>query len=786
MSSYRFALGNILDNIDRAEALVELNPRKQGHYVHLNCPLCGQNTAYISQSGYYIYCNRKNKCGYVSGLVEYMSNRDNTDESEVISNLAKIANVELPELTSDDLKRQLNQTQKDSLLKDIMKISKYGIWLKQAAKVRSYLYNRSYNDSDILLMNFGYLPPILELKKKLLESSHSPILIDNILGAFDSSHPLLIPIFDPTGKIDGFAARTIDNSINPKYLYSKGLERGSYFFNLSESKASDKLIIVEGLIDALVLKQRGIEGVIACGGDSPTERQISSIAKYINRPVVLCLDTDTAGINGTRKSINLLLKNNFKVFIADTKPFKDPDEFIKNRSIEEFKEVVDNALNWAKWKANDIISNNELSNDIGREITLERLLDLYNSISDPIDSNYVLNIIINELGFDSNVINEKILSLKEKLLIEKNAKSYQNMLKEAFSFLKQGRYDKIDKTIETSLNSIRSNSSLEYIVPYSIIDATKDIQSRQIGLNTGYPSIDDYVSIPNGAVTLVAGRPSHGKTTFLLNMFLNVIDSNPDKSFFFFSYEESKTALFVKIINILSQTIINEKLKYKNSLEIEYYIKGGIKDHSPTFKSGLNNPFYTINQSILKYEQYVKSNRIWLIDTPLDIQTLNGIIPNLTNKYNVGGIFIDYAQRIKYNGSYDSERIKIARVSEILREAATKYDLPLIVGAQLNRENAKSKPQLDNLKEAGNLEEDANVVLGLYNWKTAIDKEKADMEYSKKNCKGNMVSTEDRSIDFEVHILKNRNGVINESALLTLDAPILKIKESQSSTNSPF
>jgi replicative DNA helicase len=212
---------------------------------------------------------------------------------------------------------------------------------------------------------------------------------------------------------------------------------------------------------------------------------------------------------------------------------------------------------------------------------------------------------------------------------------------------------------------------------------------------------------------------------------------------------------------------------------IESFIRGGAN------KPNSNSPLVNIYKSIKKYEKFVRDGRLWLVDTPLDVETLAGTIEDLKYRGGLGTVFIDYAQRVKFNGRYETERVKIARISETLRETATRLDIPLIVGTQLNRDN-KGKPQLDHLKEAGNLEEDANLVLGLYNWRTAIDKEKVneldkgDSKHNKKrlyNCTGGDVVIDVRDIDFEVHILKNRNGVINETALLKFDAPTLNIKE---------
>ena len=190
-----------------------------------------------------------------------------------------------------------------------------------------------------------------------------------------------------------------------------------------------------------------------------------------------------------------------------------------------------------------------------------------------------------------------------------------------------------------------------------------------------------------------------------------------------------------------------------------------------------------INHSIKVFDDYVNNNRLWLVDDPMDVDTLTSTITNLNYKYDIGAIFIDYAQRVKYSGKYESERVKIARISESLRENATKLDLPFLVGTQLNRENAKSKPQLENLKEAGNLEEDANLALGIFNWKTALNKEQMENNYAQTmNCKNKPVQINDRKIDFEVHILKNRNGAINDSALLSFDAPLLKISDNNNYT----
>ncbi len=780
MKNIRASLGNILEQLNRSDALPELNPKLKGRYTYLTCPQCSQSSAYISNNGYYIYCNRQNNCGYVNGIVEYIAERDHISNDSAVEILAKITGTSLPEISPEEQEKYKKMNEKEQLLKDILAVAKTGLW-KYGGTVINYLRNRGYQDNEIIEMDFGYLPVIDELKKYLRNRNHSFFLIEEIVDTFSNRHPLLIPVFNQYGILDGFVTRAIESEITPKYLYSKGLERGSYFFNFYNAKKSDTLIIVEGIIDALLLTQRGISGVVACGGDSPTQAQISQAFNYHKfQNTILFLDNDKAGKNGTDKAIELLNDYNTNIYVATSHPYKDPDEYLKNHSIDELQKQIFRALNSVKWLTQRTIEQYDINNDIEKDKIINNLLQLESKTNNPIHSEYIINYLINEFGINPEAITTYIHSYRDKYNREKLAEMYKNILKNANKMQNNAEYDKLFEYLNTNLNKVKAVNSHKIITPYSIDKALNDIQKRKSGLDTGFESIDKYLNIPNGAVTLVAGRPSHGKTTFLLNLYLNMIEKYPKRSFYLFSYEESKTALYIKIINILAESIVNEQLKFKNTNQIEYYLK-----NEQTYNEN-------INFAVRRYNQYVQEGRLWLIDEALDINVLAGVIQNAHSMRETGAIFVDYAQRIKFSAKYDSERIKIARISETLRETATTLDIPLIVGAQLNRENAKMKPQLDNLKEAGNLEEDANIVLGLYNWKTAIDKEKADEEFKndkrKKllNCKGKEVVTTDREIDFEVHILKNRNGSINENALLKFDAPILKIKENIINNYSPF
>jgi replicative DNA helicase len=103
------------------------------------------------------------------------------------------------------------------------------------------------------------------------------------------------------------------------------------------------------------------------------------------------------------------------------------------------------------------------------------------------------------------------------------------------------------------------------------------------------------------------------------------------------------------------------------------------------------------------------------------------------------------------------KRTEIAHISDQVLQIAKETGLPLILGAQLNR-STNQKPTLENLKEAGNLEEDANTVLSVYNESRETDESPEGVK-----LKGT------REVTLEIKALKNREGEVNQTASLIFD-----------------
>jgi len=277
---------------------------------------------------------------------------------------------------------------------------------------------------------------------------------------------------------------------------------------------------------------------------------------------------------------------------------------------------------------------------------------------------------------------------------------------------------------------------------------------------TGYSSLDSFIGFTPGAITLIAGRPSHGKTTFMFNLLLQMSNIYKDEKFYFFSYEEPQKNISVKILNRLIDTDlsgyfreIKDLPKHTNYEFIKHYIRSGRTDIA------------NIEEGKRLFKELIDSQRIRIIDRNYSVEELSSLVAQITKKDRVGALFIDYIQRMRTERKTQDKRTEVAHISDKTLHIAKESGLPIILGAQLNRE-AKKEPSLENLKEAGNLEEDANTVISVY----CKAREEEETESGDKTGKQKIV-------DIKFKTLKNREGEVNTTETLDWDRYTGVIKE---------
>lgn len=342
---------------------------------------------------------------------------------------------------------------------------------------------------------------------------------------------------------------------------------------------------------------------------------------------------------------------------------------------------------------------------------------------------------------------------------------------------KKAAYEKLlaagygERPKKQTTNSERKSSDTaakETILPArrSWIEWLEELAKNVPGNQTGYKNLDDAISINPGAVTLIAGRPRHGKTTFMLNLLLQQAEIYKDKKFIFFTYEEPAKNILIKLLNNLtaidlsSHFIHLENGKKTNYDFLKLYLRSRLL--LPNIKE--------IEQGKDLLGELIDGNRIEIVDANYPVEQLREIILRQAQTEPIGGVFFDYIQRMKTSAYTEGIRTKIAHISDQLKDIAKDSEIPLVVGSQMNRAatGETKKPTLENLKETGNLEEDANTILSVYCESAEKEEDSEGQSF-------------ERNVSLEIKVLKNREGESNKKTSLLWDRYTGKIIDGDSS-----
>lgn len=756
-------LYNILLSRDYARELFsELSGQSKDTQTDIkaNCPFCGGDDFSYSLIKPIYHCWN---CEEAGDWIDYLQKVEGMEFKEALAYLADEAGVEL-EMSSSFKKEYKERKSKTELLETANKYFKENFWTPDGEEIRNYLAERGYSKEDIEAMELGAYTDRDSLVNYLSEIGYSKQDIkraglftgSNEFG-FGITHKLTMVWKDQAGRPSGLICRSLENE-DPKYLYSKGLKKNKGFIGINKARGESKITLVEGVLDTLYLNVKG-EPTMGVGGSSLSDTQIKALQNAGIEEVILGLDSDKTGQESTEKIIKTLLVSELRSYVI-TLPdeYKDPDEMVRDVGIKAFRRVLKQAEKGVKWLARYIVSRHDITTDRGLDKAISEAMEVRSRIDDPINKKNFYETLEDKLGLSQ----EELASRIEKYERERTQKQTKHTLEKVINKVenKASNDDIIgaQKELEEGIKEINKSRGVDTPEPYLLDDFLEDVTQTEPGLETGYKEIDERLSIPRGALTFIAGRPGHGKTTMMMNLLINMLDLYPDKNFYFFSYEEAKWRLSLKLIINMSEEVLHKDQNFRAYIN---YLKE---------KRGTNNQ---IERAINVFETFTKEGRLFLIDKAMSSDDLASTIYYLADRDdNIGGIFIDYVQKIPSPASHSQRYLEIASVTETLRETAQTLDIPIIAGAQANRKSSKggndSIIRKEHLRESGDIEQDANLILGLYNKVEAGVDEDGEEEHSQK-----------KNIDLKVNVAKGRESGGGNIFHLNFNRPILKITDNK-------
>lgn len=704
-------------------------------------------------------------------LVTYVMDRDGLSFIDAVRKLASVASLPVPPLDVKDQEAYRKAQQRTGLLEEATSYMSWSLLNatgKKADAVREYLQGRGWTMEEVEAVGLGYLPSWEQLKAYLVDKGHTEQEVEEALtidqdGRLGTTHTLAIP-YRSGSRILGYAFRTVTGA-EPKYINSTGLDRKAGLFNLSPLKGEKDLVVVEGYLDALHATVKGLENVVAVSSSYLGPEHIQDAVAKGARKVTLCLDADEAGKKGTDKALEVLKAfPRLKVYVAELPAGAekmDPDQLIQEQGIDALRAVVAGAIPAWEYQLGQLLEPFTKGELLPKEVDqlLERSVAIANNLVDPMDRDRFTSAFLYQVE-GLGVTKESLQGAQEELRYERDREKQRKDLVSLVSTvnreIEKDPTTAIDQ-LEQGLRVLRRERGSKLLHPATYSGWLDHMGTSLPALRTGYAALDAVARIPQAAITLVAGRPRHGKTTVMMNLLLSMAELYPTKRFLFFTYEEPSAHILTKLLNRTLGVDLTAHYQYEEaSTNYSYlgaYLRSGRTDVAE------------IETAKEKLRDLMDSGRIQVIDGNYTVEDLRAILEAIPAE-EVGAVFLDYIQRMSTAKQTQDKRTEIAHISDQLLQIAKGTGLPLILGAQLNRAGASSpdkRPSLENLKEAGNLEEDANLVLSVYN--ESAEKEAADG------------GTWGREVTLELRALKNRDGAPNKKAELTLDSLTGKVKE---------
>ena len=264
-----------------------------------------------------------------------------------------------------------------------------------------------------------------------------------------------------------------------------------------------------------------------------------------------------------------------------------------------------------------------------------------------------------------------------------------------------GEAGSILEAAEQRIYSIRRGRSSQDMVPIGQVLGQVLTQINELaagktgmpGLPTGFSAVDQKIhGLNKSDLILLAARPAMGKTSFALNMALNVAKQS-GKTVAVFSLEMSREQLVTRF------------LSSEGLVENTRLVTGRLS-HSDWGK--LTQAARTLKQVDIRID-----------DNPmLTVADMNAKCRRLDN---LGLVVIDYLQLMSSSGgkSYagESRQQAVSDISRMLKIMAKELNVPVLCLSQLSRANEKredKRPMLSDLRESGAIEQDADIVMFLY------------------------------------------------------------------------
>ena len=298
-------------------------------------------------------------CGVSGNVITFVMEYENYSFREAVEMLADRSGVKLPKMEYS--KEAKAKADRKAALLEINKLAAnyfyYQLKQPQGKIGYDYLVKRKLTDETIRRFGLGFSNKISDDLYRYLKSKgyEDELLKDTGLvtieerGARDKFwNRVMFPIMDVNSRVIGFGGRVLGDG-EPKYLNSPETmlfdkSRNLYGLNYARTSRKKYMMLCEGYMDVISMHQAGYTNAVASLGTALTEQHAALLKRYTDQ-VILTYDSDGAGVKAALRAIPILKRAGISTKVLNMRPYKDPDEFMKNLGAEEFEKRIETARN---------------------------------------------------------------------------------------------------------------------------------------------------------------------------------------------------------------------------------------------------------------------------------------------------------------------------------------------------------------------------------------------------------------------------------------------------------
>jgi DNA primase len=322
-----------------------LKLQRAGREFKACCPFHNEKSPsfYVNDDKGFYHCFG---CSAHGDAIRWLTEAKGLPFMDAVKELAAAANMDVP--APDP--RSAERAEVANSLHDVMTAAQ--AWFVEqlsgisGSDARAYLSQRGVDAPTATAFGIGFAPDSRgKLKTALTSFGNDKLIESGLLISVDEKEPydrfrgrLMIPIRDPRGRVIAFGGRILGPG-EPKYLNSPDtplFDKGRTLYNLDRAggpaRKADRLVVVEGYMDAIALAQAGVEEVVAPLGTALTEFQLERLWRLVDVPL-LCFDGDSAGqkaaMRAAVRALPMLAPGKSLGFVLLPKG-QDPDDLVRS------------------------------------------------------------------------------------------------------------------------------------------------------------------------------------------------------------------------------------------------------------------------------------------------------------------------------------------------------------------------------------------------------------------------------------------------------------------------